>query len=317
MLEELVASRYLSTPFKHPKKRRMVEHDISKVEISSDTFSLATSMKKKVRISSPPVVHEAITYELNNEVNHGSTSQLMKCKFPPCQQTIHSDTTSAYCEKCKTDQRSYIQANSIRKAKILKSIGYEDMITQSVAIDNKELRRKTVNKISTNTTIFKHDRGDYLCAGCSKPGDVVCCVTCPRSYHLHCAGLLKVLKGFQCSICDPKKQDVQWNTEIMDMRRRLPVNRRFDIFTEDHIHSEYVNCTDDEEEDDFDHNHESFHIGQKVYSCYWSDKANPKLGYYPCYITKIHDNGARYDVRYSHDKRCGVRVPPSYIQRCL
>ena len=90
---------------------------------------------------------------------------------------------------------------------------------------------------SSNTTISTAaaaaaaaDDDEFICDACKIPGDVVCCLTCPRSYHLHCAGLPKVPKGgYQCSICDPKKQDNDWNKNIIEMRERLPVNRRFDV----------------------------------------------------------------------------------------
>ena len=214
---------YLSLKF---RKRRIVE-DENPLSTSSSPYPSPDSKKKRARITSTSTTLKRINEKSSIVEESKSFPAQIKCKFPYCEGTVSVAGKSKYCTTCKRDRQNYIQASSSRKIQILKRLGQLESNNAKKLQGNPKGSTRTKNREPLPLT--RHNVERLICAGCSKPGDVICCVSCPRSYHLHCAGLFKVLKGFRCSVCDPKKQEVGWNHEVMEMRRRLPVNSRFDI----------------------------------------------------------------------------------------
>lgn len=41
-------------------------------------------------------------------------------------------------------------------------------------------------RVGGETMLFQNDLNDTKCTRCGLPGDMLCCDTCPRVYHLSC-----------------------------------------------------------------------------------------------------------------------------------
>jgi hypothetical protein len=59
---------------------------------------------------------------------------------------------------------------------------------------------------STEESGAESDANDDFCWKCKKSGDLLCCDTCPKSYHLACLGIKRIPRGeYSCPRCHSKK----------------------------------------------------------------------------------------------------------------
>ncbi|XP_069119018.1 bromodomain adjacent to zinc finger domain protein 1A-like [Argopecten irradians] len=107
-----------------------------------------------------------------------------------------------YCPDCKPKETKRSPLKNRRRTFSEQSEEEEEEEEEDEEVDSEE--EEEDEEVEEDEDEEEEENNDNLCAVCSKAGMLICCDTCPLSYHLACAkpALKKVPKGkWLCQIC--------------------------------------------------------------------------------------------------------------------